>query len=378
MLRLAIAAAALIAPLGAANTAAAFNHAQRAALAKAVASDQSEGGYPGLLVGVWQRGNGKFVSSTGVSDLRTHRHIRLGDTFRIGSLSKTFTGTIVLQLAERGVLRLSDPIDSYVKGLKHVHKITIRELLEQVSGIPDTVEHIQNQAILLPHKQWQARKIVRKSLVQQPRVCPPNTCWHYSNVNYMLLGIIAENASGEPLRQLYESGIIEPLGLSHTSFAPSRPVPRPVAHGYVAPPGGSPVDTHKWNLSWAWSAGGFNSTIGDLRRYVPALATGEGLLSRSMQRRRLTFVDVSKETAPGSKYGLGIFQLSTPLGKFLGHNGAVPGYDSVALYSPSSRTTIVALGNTSVEDFPVRGSPEAPSMLFKLAPDLIDAIAKNR
>jgi len=358
-------------------SASAFTHAQRAALRAAVTQDKAEAGYPGLVVGVWQKGHGHFVSATGTSDLRTHRHVRTSDVFRIGSVTKTLTATIVMQLAERGSLRLSDPIDRYVQGIKHVHKVTIRDVLAQVSGFPDLDDQISNAVFLSPHRQWQARKAVRQSL-RQPRVCAPRTCWHYSNVNYLLAGIIAENASGETLPQLYESGILGPLGLRHTSFAPSRPVPSPAAHGYIGG-GGPPIDTSRWNFSWAWSAGGFNSTLGDLRRYVPALATGHGLLTRAMQRRRLNFTDISQDTTvPGSKYGLGIFQLQTKLGKFLGHNGAVPGYDSVVLYSPSSKVTIVAIGNTSVELFPVRGNPEAPSMLFNLAPDLIEALAANR
>jgi D-alanyl-D-alanine carboxypeptidase len=368
-----------IALLVLAPTAVAFSPAQRDALSAAVAEDRAESGYPGLLVGVWQEGNGRFVARKGVSDLTTHRRLRKRDIFRIGSVSKTFTGTVVLQLAERGVLRLSDPVDRWVEGIENVRKVTVRDLLAQVSGFPDLDDSISDQVFLSPHRRWQVRKIVRKSLRTQPRVCPPRKCWHYSNVNYLLLGIIAENASGKPLRRLYARGILDPLGLKRTSFAPSRPVPRPRAHGYVALPGGPPVDTSAWDFSWAWSAGGFNSTLGDLRRYVPALATGEGLLSRALQRRRLRFTNVSKETTvAGSKYGLGIFQLPSPLGKFLGHNGAVPGYDSVALYSPKSKITIVALGNTSVELLPVSGSPEAPSMLFNLAPDLIRAIAQNR
>jgi D-alanyl-D-alanine carboxypeptidase len=368
----------ILALLGLPVCASAFTPAQRTALRAAAAQDQAEGGYPGLVVGVWQKGEGRFISATGTSDLRTHRHVRTTDIFRIGSITKTFTATVILQLAEGGLLRLSDPIDRYVSGIKHVHKVTIRDLLGQVSGFPDIDIKTVAQVFLSPHKEWQTRRIVRKSL-RQPRVCAPRKCWHYSNINYLLLGIIAQKASGETLPQLYESGILKPLGLRDTSFAPSRPVPAPAAHGYVALPVGPPVqDTSGWNFSWIWSAGGFNSTLWDLRRYVPALVTGHGLLSPAMQRRRLDLRNVSQETVPGGKYGLGIFQIPTKLGKFLGHNGAVPGYDSVALYSPSRKITLVAIGNTSVEQFPVRGSPEAPSMLFNLAPDLISALAKNR
>jgi D-alanyl-D-alanine carboxypeptidase len=223
------------------------------------------------------------------------------------------------------------------------------------------------------------RKEARQSLRTQPRVCQVRKCWHYSNVNYLLLGIIAENASGESLRRLYESGILRPLGLSHTAFAPSRPVPAPAAHGYVKFPDGSIADTNNWNFSWAWSAGGFSSTLSDLRRWAPALATGRGILTHAMQRRRLNFRNITPNTGfAGAEYGLGIFQLSSPLGKFLGHNGAVPGYDSLVLYSPKSRITIAAIGNTSVELLPVRGAPEPPSMLFTIAPDIIRTLAANR
>jgi D-alanyl-D-alanine carboxypeptidase len=356
-------------------SASAFTPEQTANLQQLLQLDQQQTGYPGEVLGVWQHGHGGFVGTVGVSNLVTGAPISTSDHFRVGSVTKTFTATLILRLAEQGRLRLSDHIDRFLRGIPGGHAVTIKRLLDQTSGFPDLSNRYNGKILNRPHTGWSARRLVVKSLRTQPRVCHPGHCWHYSNVNYLTLGLIAAKAGGRPVSAQLRRQIFDRLGLSQTRLADTRPVPAPVGHGYQFSPTEIPRDTSRWNFSWAWTAGGITSTLRDLRRWCPALATGRKLLTARMQRKRLNFVDISQETdTPGAGYGLGIFALPTQAGVFLGHNGSVPGYDTLCLYSPASRTTMVAFGTTSPELDPVSPDRIPVEMLFDLAPAIADQV----
>jgi D-alanyl-D-alanine carboxypeptidase len=357
-------------------SASAFTPEQVAGFQQILQLDQQQAGYPGEVLGVWQQGNGGFVGTAGVSNLITDAPISTADHWRIGSVTKTFTATVILQLVQRGELRLSDHIDRFLKGIPGGRHVTVKRLLNQTSGFPDISNKLSNEVFADPHRQWNVRKLVVGSLRQQPRVCAPGACWHYSNVNYLTLGMIAAKAGGMRVRDLLERGVFDRLGLRHTSLMPSRPIPAPAAHGYQFNAADVAQDTTGWNFSWAWTAGGLTSTLHDLRRYCPAMATGHGLLDRRMERKRLDFVDISQDIqTPGAGYGLGIFALPTAAGTFLGHDGGVPGFDTVCVYAPQSRTTILAFGTTSVELDPISPDRIPVQMLFTVVPALAQIVA---
>ena len=366
-----MALAALVLPA----SASAFTPQQVADFQQILQLDSQQAGYPGEVLGVWQQGNGGFVGTAGTSDLRTNAPISARDNFRIGSVTKTFTATVILQLAQRGELRLSDHIDRFLRGIPGGHRVTIKRLLNQTSGYPDIWLN-EPQILPNPHRQWNVRHLIIQSLRKQPRACHVGACWHYSNVNYLTLGLIAAKAGGAPVKRLLARGIFDRLRLRHTAFAPSKPVPSPVGHGYLYDPANIPLDTSRWNFSFMWTAGGITSTLADLRRYCPAMATGRGLIDGRMERKRLNVVDISQQVdTPGAGYGLGVFSLPTAAGTFYGHDGAVPGYDTVCLYSPQSRTTIVAFGTTSVELDPISPNRIPVQMLFTVAPALAQIVA---
>ena len=354
----------------------AFTPQQIAGFQQILQLDQQQAGYPGEVLGVWQQGHGGFVGTIGAASLGSNAPIRARDHFRIGSVTKTFTATVILQLVQRGDLRLSDHVDRFLHGIPGGKHVTVKRLLNQTSGYPDISNRISNEIEAHPHEQRSVRRIVIASLRHQRRVCPPGKCWHYSNVNYLTLGLIAAKASGERVRDLLERGIFDRLGLRQTDLAPSRPIPAPRASGYLFNAANVPQDVTGWNFSWAWTAGGMTSTLRDLRRYCPAVATGRGLIDRRLERKRVDLVDISQEIGvPGVGYGLGIFELPTVAGTFYGHDGAVPGYDTLCLYSPQSRTTIVAFGTTSVELDAISPDRIPVQMLFTVAPALAQVVA---
>ena len=357
-----LAAALLTAPSAGAE----FTPQQREALRQVIDTERAASGYPGIVAGLWVPGRGSFVYATGVAVRRGQVPVRVRDSFRVGSITKTFTATVVLQLVQRGLLRLEDRLERYVQGIPAGDRITIRQLLNHTSGIPDTSNAIERGVFRDPEHRWHPMRVIRNA-VRQKRYCAPGKCWHYSNTNYQLLGVIATQVSGRSMRRLYERGALRRVGLTRTSFQPAPPRPLPQAPGYDRETLGGPlVDTSGWNFYWSWTAGSMISTLGDLKRWAPAMATGKGLLNAATQRARLRVVPTG---TPGLSYGLGVMQL----GPFLGHDGAVPGYDSLVLYAPTTGVTLAILGNTAVELDATKD--KAPSTLLDLGTCMVDTLA---
>jgi D-alanyl-D-alanine carboxypeptidase len=374
-------AAAVAALATAASPAGAFTPEQEALMTSEVEATMQQAGYPGMLVGVWTEGQGSFIATPGLADTATGRQMAFRDQARVGSITKTFTGTVILQLAEEDLIGLGDPIKKYIPKVTRGRQITIRMLLNHTSGFVSLPPGVANASVATPHRNWRLNQIIFRGL-RQLHLSPPGTEWHYSNLNYLLLAAIAEQVTGEPMRRLYRERVIEPLGLKQTTFRPSGRLPVGAVHGYfLESPTGSFLDTFDWNFSWAYSAGAMVSSLRDLHRYGPALVTGEGLLGRKMQRQRLTFVDTGGSIGPGQEllYGLGIWEL--PLGTtepipYLGHDGIVYGYDAIVLHSPQAQTTIAMVGNTAVELDAFPNDALRPT-LIDLA-DVLAAIAQGQ
>ncbi len=176
-----------------------------------------------------------------------------------------------------------------------------------------------------------------RTVVAQPYF-PPPPAFNYSDVNYLILGRIAEKVTGQrSLKRLLAQRVVAPLGLDHTYFDPGTKIRGPHARGYAVLKN-QVVDVTNWSTSYTWAAGSMVSTLGDLKNWGRDL-TGSALLDHRLQRKRLNFIS----TGQGYEYGLGIFRL----GNFCGHNGLIYGYDSTMLYSPRFHATIVILANAS-------------------------------
>jgi D-alanyl-D-alanine carboxypeptidase len=320
----------------AAETAHAFSQAQRTAMNRAVRGAMVSSYFPGIVVGLWTP-EGSFVKAFGKADIRTGRQLRVTDRFRIGSVTKTFTATVILQLVQEGKLGLDEYLSDFFPTIPGASTITVRQLLNHTSGIPTTSAATQDELVAHPHHRFDIDEVIA-SAVAQPY--GPAGTYLYSDTGYQILGKIIEQVSKRSLAQEYRTRILQPLRLTHTSFVTGTVLPRPFAHGYGWPTGYRRVDMSSWTTSYAWAAGSMVSTLGDLKRYARPLATGAGLLDPAVQAQRLTFVPTDY---PGLTYGLGIWQL----GSFLGHDGAIPGYNSVILYSPTLNTTVVALASSS-------------------------------
>jgi D-alanyl-D-alanine carboxypeptidase len=299
---------------------------------------------PGAIVGIWSP-DGSYVRGFGVADTSTGAPMKTDFYHRIGSVTKTFTVTAILQLADQGKLSLDDPIAEFIDGVPLGDKITLRQLARMQSGLFNysASSDFQKAMFADPRHPFTPHELLDFAFAQ-PNQFPPGERMDYCNTNTVLLGLVVQKVSGEPLHAYIHDQILTPLGMSHTSFPTTNAFPEPHSQGYTAQTAdGKETTATDWNPSWAWAAGAMISTLDDMRIWAPALATGK-LLTPKMQEQRLQTVG-SPGMPPQDGYGLGIFNV----GGWIGHNGSLPGYQTVVGYLPEKQTTLVIMINTDIE-----------------------------
>jgi D-alanyl-D-alanine carboxypeptidase len=327
------------------------------ALNEALEKSFQESGAPGVVAAV-QTPESTWVGTLGVADLSSEEPMAANVHQRIGSVTKTFTISLLLQAAAEGILSLDDTIDQYVDGVPNGDSITLRQMANMTSGIASYTfnEQWQDEFFSDPERIWRPEELVQFGIEDSPAF-DPGTEFQYSNTNTVLLGIVLQQVTGKPIGDLYREGIIEPLGLRETSFpnAADPSLPDPHAQGYTlqGQDDGEPANATDWNPSWGWTAGAMISTVDDLLVYGRALGTGEGLLPPEQQAERLDSF-LSDDLPPNSAdraYGLG---LGREYG-WLGHTGELPGFNTAVYYHPGLDATVVVEVNS---DIPSGNCPE--------------------
>lgn len=311
-----------------------------ARLDKTIEDVRRRAGIPGVVVGLWMPGKGNYVRAIGVADTTTDRPMATDSFVRIGSETKTFTVTALLRLVDEHRIRLDDPISRYVHGVPDGRRITLRQLAEMRSGLfpysadPDFVHDLQSD----PQRSFTPREVLAYGFGHK-NTFKPGKKFQYSNSNLILLGLVVEKVSGRRLADFIDTQVLRPARLHHTLFPQGAEFPEPHPRGYTnQTPSGAEADATDWNPSWAWAAGAMISDLHDLRRWADIVATGK-LLSPQTQAQRLRTLPTG---LPGLSYGLGIFRT----GGWIGHNGSIPGYETVTVHLPAKKATLVIMINT--------------------------------
>ncbi|WP_330261101.1 serine hydrolase domain-containing protein [Streptomyces sp. NBC_00539] len=297
---------------------------------------------PGVTVGLWAPGKGSYVKSFGVADKATGAPMTSGLRVRIGSETKTFTVTALLQLVGRHEVGLDDPIGKYVAGVPNGNRITLRELAGMRSGLFNYSEDADFDKALTtdPDKPFTPQQLLDYSFKHGVQFAP-DAQFDYSNTNLILLGLVIEKVTGRPLNDVIMRDVVGPAGLQHTLFPTGAQFPEPHAQGYTDQTASGKIENATdWDPSWAWAAGAMISDLQDLRSWAHTLATGT-LLTPETQAQRLKTKPIG---VPGASYGLGIFNVQG----WIGHNGSLPGYEVLAVYLPPARATMVIVLNTDV------------------------------
>ena len=316
--------------------------ANRAYVDQVVKEEMEAGRLPGFSIEV-SGPKGSYAQTYGVSSLATSKPMSLDDHVRIASITKTFTATAALLQIEQGNLAFSDKLSQYIKGVPNGNRITIKEMIGMRSGLYDYTMDPQwdKEFEENPQMRFDYKGVVAILRRNQPEF-EPGAKTSYADSNYYLLGEILEKVSGESVAKLVTDEVIKPLGLKHTIYPTAAKMPSPFSNGYYAGPEGKGqiVDSTLVNPDAAGAAGAMVSTLGDLHKYVKQLTEG-ALLSPKMQRARLHFGVLSKSPQITVGYGLGIGRF----GQWLGHNGGIFGFSTVAMYDPKNGTDIVAAAN---------------------------------
>jgi D-alanyl-D-alanine carboxypeptidase len=291
---------------------------------------------PAALIGIWDGKGGSFVRTFGYADLQQRVPLTTADHFRIGSNTKTFVISVLLQLVGEKKLSLDDPLSRFSLGvtIPNASNITVRELCDMRSGLfeaYDTPEFAQlNWQV---PKEFDPRMLVRWAVQRKPYFAP-NKGYRYSNTNYLLLGIIIESITHDTVGNEIRKRLLAPFGLTHTSFPLTEAMPSPWARGYELD------EQRNWKdvsntvpVAFMWAAGAMISDMRDIRRWVKLYATGKAS-GASTYHDLINCIPFLGNTS----FGLGI----TCSEGWYGYTGALPGYNTADYYSPQTGITIVA------------------------------------
>jgi D-alanyl-D-alanine carboxypeptidase len=328
-----------------------------AAVVKELAAYGGTQPVPGAVVGVWVPGKGEFVKGFGYGNLSPRVSMALADHFRIGSNTKTFVATVLLQLVDEKKLALDDTIAHFDLGLNvpSENRITLRQLAEMRSGIIDlyAIPGVQKEAESVwasrTPRQWVALA------AKQPLLFAPGTKYNYSNTNWFLLGLIIEKVTRDTIAHQIDSRILAPMELSQTSFPMTdRNMPAPYARGYELSAKKQWADESAVLApSVSWAAGVMISDMADMKKWVKAYVTGT-TNSAASQKARLTCLP----TGTGNlSFGLGI---GCSAGWY-GYTGGITGYNTGAYYMPATGITLIVLVNSQVE----RPFPGVANAIFR-------------
>lgn len=317
---------------------------------------------PGVVV-LLRTPTGNQTVTYGTTERGGGAPVTLDDHIRVGSNTKTWTGTAILQQVQEGKIALADPVSKYRPDVPGGDGITIEQLLNMRSGLFNYSETLElNEALDQdPQKVWTPDELLALAFAHPPYF-PPGQGYHYSNTNFVLLGLIAEQLDGKPLQEVFQDRLFGPLGLENTVFPDSNALPTPNSRGYMygtnvqtmtdpalpaqmqaeAQAGTlAPNDVTDDNPSWAWSAGAGIATANDLATWVEALADGKAL-DAEMQAVRMAAFQPADPTKPGGpEYGLAMAKM----GPLYGHTGELPGYNSFMGSDPDSGVTLVVWAN---------------------------------
>ncbi len=304
--------------------------------------------FPGVQAGVWTA-QGAWVGVSGLSETGGNRPPSRQDHTRIGSITKTFTVAVLLQLAEQKLVSLDDPIGKYLPGLPNGDTATLRMLASMTSGIPS---YTSDETFLRIYFSNPQAVFTPQQLLAYLRGKAPDfaagTRVSYSNSNTVALGLVIERIAHMPFAQAVKEHLLDPLGMNNTlSAGTSNLLPIPHWRGITTQgyPDGMVKDATDWNPSWTSTAGDMISTLDDLHTWAVALGTGRGIVSSTMQQEREASMHSSvPPNSPHLAYALGFGVYDG----WIGHTGELPGFNTSVRYDPRTHTAVVVMVNSDI------------------------------
>jgi CubicO group peptidase (beta-lactamase class C family) len=324
----------------------------QSAIVAAVENDRKRYGgrtpVPATLIGIWDSKGESFIRAFGDADLEKNMPLTPADHFRIGSNTKTFVVSVLLQLVGEKKLSLDDPLSRFSVGvtIPNAENITVRELCNMRSGLFEAYATPQFAALNMKvPKDFNPRTLVGWAMEQKPYFAPGKG-YHYSNTNYLLLGMIIEAITKDSVGNQIRKRLLEPFKLTQTSYPETQAMPSPWVHGYHLDKQGNWKNiSNTIPVAFMGSAGAMISDMNDIRRWIELYATGKTIGAGSYQDL-INCIPFLGNTS----FGLGI----TCSTGWYGYTGALPGYNTADYYSPETGITILAWINYQAKE-PVEG-----------------------
>ena len=311
-----------------------------------------DAGYPAALAAVTDSKGESAGVAVGKGSLETGQAPPMDGEVRIGSNTKTFVAVVVMQLVQEGKVGLDEPIETYLPGLIKGEgvdgsKITVRQLLQHTSGLPDFDETLVGTTDVFQYRHhYVTPRDVLDSALSKPAQFEPGAQWKYTNTNYVVLGMLVERVSQRPVGEQIDERIVKKLGLSHTYFpAPGdKSIKGTHPQGYHLSAEGKLEDITEMDPAWAWAAGAMVSTPSELNTFFQAVFDGRLLTQSSIDEMKNGAVDASSHLGPGTVYGLGLIGSSLSCGgTSWGHGGTIHGYQTDNAVGPDGTAVTVAV-----------------------------------
>lgn len=330
-----------------------------------LADEAIAAGIPGVALAI-QVGGQTVQIARGVADRATGAPLTPQHRFRVGSVAKSVLASIAFQLVDEGKLRLGDTVEQHLPGqVTGNPHATIEQVLRLQSGIFD---HAADPRYLAPYlagnfeHAYTPQQLLALSN-DHPPVFAPGERFHYSNTNYVIIGLVIEKLTGQSLADVVAQRITRPLGMTATTMPLGSDMEAPFAHGYLVGMG-DPIDVTRISASSTFGHGNLVSTPADLNRLFGALVAGKVV---SPQHFPTMFTpDARIET----HYGVGVFVWDDfPCGAWVGHEGSVAGYDTFSYSRRDGRRQVtVQVTSLNFEDKPGDAAAQAAWMaLIKAA-----------
>jgi D-alanyl-D-alanine carboxypeptidase len=319
-------------------------------------------GPPGAIAVIQREGERRRVIKAGFANLAPTERPKPTDRMRIASVAKAFSGAVALSLVEEGLITLDETIGQRLPDLPAAwQSVTLRQLLNHTSGIPDYTQDPDFQAFFGANPQAEVPpRDLLDFIADEPLSFAPGSSYRYSNTDNIIVGLMAEAATATPYETLLATHVYGPLGLTSTSLPSNSAMTEPFIHGYEIAPGEPPEDiSTAISPSGAWASGGIVSTPADLNRFIRGYVGGV-LFSQEERRQQFQFIrgdsDPPGPPGPGENLaGLAIFKYATDCGTVFGHTGSFPGYTQFIAASRNGQSSIVVSVNSV--NLPPSGKP---------------------
>jgi D-alanyl-D-alanine carboxypeptidase len=309
---------------------------------------------PGISAAITFPDGSTWTTALGMAEVLPARAATTSTPFVVGSVSKTFVAATILQLVDEGALALDDPLSSWLPDYPLADQITLRMLLGHTSGVFNLYESPDYMPLVVdrPHRTWTPQMVLDR-LGGAP-YCEPGTCYHYSNTGFILLGLVIEAETGQPLGTVWRERFFTPLGMSDTYFQGDGPPPATSALGYrktktgnVPINDGSSYRPTESEGTVIWAAGGIVASAGDIARWGRALYGGDVLSDASLATMTTFTFHPEKQ---GGYYGMGTRMRKFGAFNMEGHTGTLRAFNAAMWYLPDLDLTVVVMTNRTGVD----------------------------